>query len=131
MIFGKQSIKFHDPHYKTKHQLMDEIAKCAEPLKINALPGRTTNAYGITLPQRTTVLEGAWQTLRLAIPPVDPKSRTAPLWKERCAALITISEEYTDYFGKTACSALHAASQWSQEQARNSPSQRHGYELWL
>lgn len=127
-IFGKQSIKFHDPHHKTKHQLMDEIAKCAEPLKIDALPGRITNAYSISLPQSMTVLEGAWQTLRLAIPPVDPKSRTARLWKKRCAALITVSKEYTDYFGKTAFSALQAASQWSQEQAQNSPIQRHGYE---
>ena len=128
MIFGKQSIRFHDPHYKTKHQLMDEIAKCAEPLRVDALPGRITNAYGISLPQSMTVLEGAYQTLRLAIPPVDPKSRTARLWKDRCAMLIAVSEEYAKYYGKTAFSALQAASQWSRDQSRNSPIQRHGYE---
>ena len=128
IIFGKQSIKFHDPHYKTKHQLMDEIAKCAEPLKIDALPGRITNAYSISLPQSTTVLEGAWQTLRLAIPPVDPNSRTARLWKDRCAALIAVSEDYANYYGKTAFSALQAASQWARDKAETSPIQRHGYE---
>ena len=128
MIFGKQSIQFRDPHHKTKHQLMDQIAQHAERLRTDVLPGKIGDVYGILLVQDMSVLEGIWQTLRLAIPPVDPKSRTARLWRDRCGALSTISAEYQKQSGKTVFSVLQAASQWARDQARISPIQRHSYE---
>ena len=128
MIFGKQSIQFRDPHHKTRHQLMDQIAKRAERLRTDALPGQIGGVYGIALAQDMTVLEGVWQSLRLAIPPVDFRSRTARLWRDRCRALRGISEEYEKQFGKTTFSVLQAASQWARDQARTSPIQRHSYE---
>ena len=129
MIFGKQSIQFRDPHHKTKYQLMDHIAKHAEQLRTDVLPGEIGNVYGISLGQEMTVLEGVWQTLRLAIPPVDLKSRAAQVWKDRCADLRAVSEDYQKQFGKTAFSVLQAASQWARDQeAQTSPIQRHRYE---
>ena len=128
MIFGKQSIQFRDPHHKTKHQLMDQIAKSAERLRTDALQGQIGDVYGIPLTQGMTVLEGVWQSLRLAIPPVDLGSRTARLWRDRCRALRQLSEDYEGQFGNTAFSVLQAASQWARGQARTSPIQRHGYE---
>ena len=128
MIFGKQSIQFRDPHHKTKHQLMDQIAERAERLRTETLPGWIGHAYEIALPQEMTVLEGTWQTLRLAIPPVDPNSRTARFWRDRCAALGAIAKKYQDQFGTIAFSALQAASQWARENAQTSPIQRHSYE---
>ena len=128
IIFGKQSIQFRDPHQKTKHQLMDQIAEHAERLRTDVLPGNVGDVYGISLAQDMTVLEGAWQTLRLAIPPVAPKSRTARLWRDRCGALSAVSEEYEERFGRTAFSVLQAASQWARDQVRISPIQRHSYE---
>ena len=128
MIFGKQSIQFRDPHHKTKHQLMDQIAERAEQLRIDELPGQTGRTYEIALPQEMTVLEGAWQTLKLAIPPVDPESRTARFWRDRCAALGAVAKEYQDQFGTTAFSVLQAASQWAREDAQTSPIQRHRFE---
>ena len=128
VIFGKQSIQFHDPHHKSKHQLMDQIAERAERLKTDALQGQIADVYGIALTGDMTVLEGVWQSLRLAIPPVDLGSRTARLWRDRCRALGKFSEEYEEQFGKTAFSVLQAASQWARDQARTSPIQRHSYE---
>ena len=94
MIFGKQSIQFRDPHHKTKHQLMDQIARHAERLRTDTLPDRIGAVYGLSLAPDMTVLEGVWQTLRLAIPPMDPKSRTARLWGSRCGALRAVSGQY-------------------------------------
>ena len=128
MIFGKQSIQFRDPHHKTKHQLMDQIAEHAERLRTDVLPGKIGDIYGISLPEDMTVLEGVWQTLKLAIPPVAPKSRTARRWKDRCSALSAVSEEYEERFGRTAFSVLQAASQWARDRAQTSPIQRHRYE---
>lgn len=128
MIFGKQSILFRDPHHKTKHQLMDQIAKRAEQLRIDELPSQIGRTYEIALPQEMTVLEGVWQTLKLAIPPVDPKPRTARVWRDRCATLVTVAKEYQDQFGTTAFSVLQAASQWAREDAQASPVQRHSFE---
>ena len=128
IIFGKQSIQFRDPHHKTKHQLMDQIAQHAERLRTDALPGRIGDVYGISLLADMNVLEGVWQTLRLAIPPVDQKARTARLWRDRCLALSVVSEEYEERFGTAAFSVLQAASQWARDQARTSPIQRHSYE---
>lgn len=121
MIFGKQSIQFRDPHRKAKHQLMGQIEEHAERFRTDALPGKIGKVYGISLAQDMTVLEGVWQTLRLAIPPVDPKSRTARLWTDRCSALSAVSKEM-------AFSVLQAASQWARDQAPTSPIQRHRYE---
>ena len=128
MIFGKQSIQFRDPHHKTKQQLMDQIAEHAERLRTEDLPDKIGEVYGITLAQDMTVLEGVWQVLRLAIPPVAPKSRTARLWTDRCTALNAISAEFENRFGRTAFSALQAASQWARDQTQTSPIQRHNYE---
>ena len=128
MIFGKQSIQFRDPHHKTKHKLMDQIARDAKRLATDVLPSRIGTVYSIPLIQDMSVVEGAWQTLRLAIPPVDPTSRTARLWKERCAALSTVSHQYEECYGKTVFSVLQAASQWARDQAQTSPIQRHSYE---
>ena len=100
MIFGKQSIQFRDPHRKTKYQLMDQIDEHAERLRTDVLPDKIGNVYRISLAQDMTVLEGVWQTLRLAIPPVDPKSRTARLWTDRCSALSAVSKEYEGTFRK-------------------------------
>ena len=128
MIFGKQSIRFRDPHHKTKHRLMDEIARHAERLRLDALPAKIGSVYVIQLVPDMMVLEGVWQTLKLAIPPVDPEARSARLWRDRCAKLATVSAEYEAKFGRTAFSVLQAASQWAREQARTSPIQRHSYE---
>ena len=128
MIFGKQSIQFRDPHHKTKCQLMDQIAERAELLITDTLQDRIGNVYGISLAQDMSVLEGVRQTLRLAVPPVDPKSRTARLWRDRCTVLNAVSKEYEQQFATTAFSVLQAASQWAQDQARTSPIQRHSYE---
>ena len=128
MIFGEQSIQFKDPHHKTKHQLMDQIAKRAERLRTEALQARIGNTYSIVLPREMTVLEGTWQTLRLAIPPVDPESQTAQSWGKRCSALAAVAEKYQAQFGKTAFSVLQAASEWAREDARTSPIQRNSYE---
>ncbi|MCY4555250.1 MAG: DUF932 domain-containing protein [Chloroflexi bacterium] len=128
IIFGKQSIRFRHPHDKTKQQLMDQIADYAERLRPDALAGQIGDVYAVSLAPDMTVLEGVWQTLRLAIPPVDPKSRTARLWRDRCADLRAVSMDYEHQFGKTAFSVLQAASQWAQHQARTSPIQRHSYE---
>ena len=128
VIFGKQSIQFRVPHHKTKHELMDQIAKRAVPLRTDVLQGQIGNVYGIQLTPGVTVLEGVWQTLRLAIPPVDLGSRTARLWRDQCRALRECSEEYEQQYGKTAFSVLQAASQWARDQARTSPIQRHSYE---
>ena len=128
VIFGKQSIQFRDPHHKTKHQLMDQIAERAERLGTDALQGQIGAVYRMPLIRDMTVLEGVWQSLRLAIPPVDLGSRTARLWRDRCRALREFSGEYEEQFGKTAFSVLQAASQWARDQARTSPIQRHSYE---
>lgn len=128
IIFGKQSIRFRHPHDKTKQQLMDQIAEYAEQLRTDELTGQIGDVYAVSLAPDMTVLEGVWQTLRLAIPPVDPESRTARLWKGRCADLRAVSKEYEHQYGKTAFSVLQAASQWAQHQARTSPIQRHSYE---
>ena len=128
MIFGRQSIQFRDPHRKTKHQLMDQIAEHAQRLRTEVLPGKIGEVYGISLAQDMTVLEGVWQVLRLSIPPVAPKSRTARLWRDRCSALSAVSKEYEERFGRMAFSVLQAASQWAQDQGRTSPIQRHSYE---
>lgn len=128
IIFGKQSIRFRHPHDKTKQQLMDQIAQFAERLRPDELTGQIGDVYAVSLAQHMTVLEGVWQTLRLAIPPVDPESRTARLWRDRCADLMALSTEYEHQFGNTAFSVLQAASQWGQHHARTSPIQRHSYE---
>ncbi|MDE2790530.1 MAG: DUF932 domain-containing protein [Paracoccaceae bacterium] len=128
MIFGKQSIRLRDSHHKSKRQLMDQIARHAEFLSTVELRDSISAAYGLSLAQDMTVLEGVWQILRLAIPPMDPKSRTAGLWRNRCHALRAVSGEYQKQFGKTVFSVLQAASQWAREQAQTSPIQRHSYE---
>ena len=128
MIFGKQSIQFRDPHNKTKHQLMDHIAREAERLSTEAIQAQMGSAFRISLAHDMSVLEGVWQTLRLAIPPVDKQSRTARLWGDRCAALRASSLEYEERFGKTAFSVLQAASQWARDQAQTSPIQRNSFE---
>lgn len=128
LIFGKQSIQFRDPHNKTKQQLMDQIAERAERLPTDAVQDQIASAYGVDLAPDMTVLEGVWQTLRLAIPPVDAKSRTARLWAARCRALRATSQEYEQAFGRTGFSVLQSASQWGQNEARTSPIQRHSYE---
>ncbi|MCY3597463.1 MAG: DUF932 domain-containing protein [Rhodospirillales bacterium] len=128
MIFGKQSIQFRDPHHKTKYQLMDEIAEHAERLRTDALPATIGEVYAVALAPDMTVVEGVWQTLRLAIPPVDSKSRSARLWRDRCRALCAVSEDYQDHYGRTVFSVLQAASQWARDQAHTSPIQRHSYE---
>ena len=127
-IFGKQSIYFKDPHDKTKQQLMDEIAHRARELCTEALSREIGAAYVIRLGGSVSVLEGAWQTLRLAIPPVDPKARVAAQWRNRCTSLRDLAREYERGFGRTAFSVLQAASQWAREHADNSPIQRHSYE---
>ena len=73
MIFGKQSIEFRDPHHKAKHQLMDQIAERAERLKTDALQDQIGDVYGMQLTPDMTVLEGVWQSLRLAIPRGGPR----------------------------------------------------------
>ena len=128
IIFGKQSIRFRDTHHKTKHQLMDQIARDAERITTDAIPSRIGAVYATPLVHGMSVLEGVWQTLRLAIPPVVETSRTAGMWQDRCAALIATSHEYEQHHGKTAFSVLQAASQWGQAQARTSPIQRNSYE---
>ena len=128
IIFGKQSIRFQHPHDKTKQQLMDQITDYAERLQVDELTGQIGDVYAVSLAPGMTVLEGVWQTLRLAIPPVEPKSRTARLWRDRCADLRAVSKDYENQFGNTAFSVLQAASQWAQHQARTSPIQRHSYE---
>ena len=128
LIFGKQSIQFRDPHHRTKQQLMDQVAERAERLATDTMQEEIANAYGIRLASDMTVVEGVWQTLRLAIPPVDAKSRTARLWAARCRALLTMSQEYEQEFGRTGFSVLQTASQWGRNEARTSPIQRHSYE---
>lgn len=128
IIFGKQAIRFRDAHHKTKHQLMDQIARDAERMSADAIPSRIGAAYAVPLVHGMSVLEGVWQTLRLAIPPVDETSRTAGMWKDRCASLIATCLEYELSYGNTGFSVLQAASQWGQEQAQTSPIQRHSYE---
>ena len=128
IIFGKQSIRFRDAHHKTKHQLIDQIARKAERMTTDVITNRVGAVYAIPLAQGISVLEGVWQTLRLAIPPVDKASRTAAMWHDRCATLIATSLEYEQHHGKTAFSVLQAASQWGQAQAQTSPIQRHSYE---
>ena len=128
MIFGKQSIQFKDPHHKTIHQLTDQIAQEAELLPTFDLTSRIGTIYGIPLAKEVSVLECVWQTLRLAIPPVDPKSRNAKQWQGRCATLISLCHDYHEEHGKTAFSVLQAASQWAREQTQISPIQRHSYE---
>lgn len=104
---------------------MDQIAQYAERLRTDDLAGQIGDVYAIRLAPDITVLEGVWRTLGLAIPPVDPESRTARLWRDRCADLRAVSKEYYHQFGKTAFSVLQAASQWAQHQARTSLIQRH------
>ena len=128
MIFGKQSIQFRAPHHKTKQQLMDQIARDAQRLSTDQLSEQMGKAYGIRLNAGMDVLEGVWQTLRLAIPPVDPDSRTAPMWRVRCAALCVVASKYENEHPPNAFSVLQAASQWAHEAARTSPIQRHSYE---
>ena len=128
MIFGKRSIRFRDPHHKSKHQLMDQIAGSAEFLRTAELRDGISAAYGLSLPQGMTVLEGVWQVLKLANPPRDSGSQVVGLWGERCHALRAVSGKYQRDFGETAFSVLQAASQWARDQAQTSPIQRHGYE---
>ena len=128
MIFGKQSIQFRDPHHKTKTQLMDQITQNAQHLPTKMLSEQIGSAYGLRLLPDMSVLEGVWQTLRLAIPPVDSKARTAGVWHERCLALCRLAGEYEDSNGRTIFSVLQAASQWAREQEQTSPMQRHSYE---
>ena len=128
LIFGKQSIQFRDPHNKTKQQLMDQIAERAERFATDAMRAQIANAYSIPLAADMTVLEGVWQTLKLAVPPVDARSRTARLWAARCRAVRTMAREYDQAFGRTGFSVLQTASQWGQNEARTSPIQRHSYE---
>jgi len=126
IIFGKQSISLRQPHDKTKQQLMDQIANDAEQLRTDELVGKVGNAYAVRLKSGMTVLEGVLQTLGLAIPPVNPKSRTA--WRKRCGALIAVSKKYECKFEKTAFSVLQAASEWAQRDSQTSPIQRLNYE---
>ena len=127
MIFGKQPIQqFRFPHLMTKQQLMDQIAKRAEQFATDTMQNQIANAYRIRLATDMTVLEGVWQILKLAVPPVDNKSRTTRLWAARCRALLNMSQEYEREFGRTGFSVLQAASQWGKEETR--PIQRHIYE---
>lgn len=127
IIFRKQSVQLRAPHHKTKQELMDYVAEQAEKMDTGKLSLRIGKAYAISLDDGMTVLEGVWQTLRLAIPPVQPNSRTANFWKERCTSLKEISEDYQTQFGQCVFSVLQAASQWSQDQ-KVSPTQLNSYQ---
>lgn len=127
MIFGKQSIQLRAPHHKTKQELMDFVAEQAGYMDTGELSPRIGQAYAISLDDKMTVLEGVWQTLRLAIPPVQSNSRPTSVWKERCASLKRISEYYEEQFGQYAFSVLQAASQWAQDQ-KISPIQLNSYQ---
>lgn len=127
IIFGKQSIQLRAPHHKTKQELMDYVSEQAEYMDTGKLSLQIGKAYAISLNDGMTVLEGVWQTLRLAIPPVQPNSRTANVWKERCTSLKQISEDFQTQFGHYAFSVLQAASQWAQDQ-KVSPTQLNSYQ---
>ena len=128
MIFDKQSIQLRTPHHKTKQQLMDQIAQEAKRLETSALSRQISTAYSTPLAPSMDVLEGVWQTLRLAIPPVKQDDRSARLWEKRCATLSDRAYVYEEQHGKTAFSVLQAASQWAREQAQMLPIQRNSYE---
>ena len=72
MIFGTQSIRFRDPHHRSKIQLMDDIAQTAKRLATERLPAEIGATYGRSLDPGMSVLEGIWQTLRLAVPGAEP-----------------------------------------------------------
>ncbi len=126
IIFGKQSIQIRAPHHKTKYQLMDEIALQARPVEITALHERISHAF--SLKSDMNVLEGAWQVLELTIPEPNSKSRVAKTWIDRCRKLVSLAKKYENQYGQNAFSALQAASEWAQNSAETSPTQRNSYE---
>ena len=128
IIFGKQSIQIRAPHHKDKYQLMDEIASQAKLVEVSTLRDKISRAFGFNLGNYKDALEGAWQVLDLAIPELNPKSRVAKTWIDRCRKLTSIAEKYENQYGKNAFSALQAASEWAQNSAETSPTQRNSYE---
>ena len=128
IIFGEQAIRFKDPHHKRKESLMDDIAESARPLAIEHLPSELASAYGCQLPDDMGVLEGIWQTLRLAIPRPNRRAPNATQWVERCRLLSQVASRYESGHGRTAFGALQGASEWARESANKLPMQRHSYE---
>ncbi len=126
IIFGRQSIQIRTPHHKDKYQLMDEIALQARPVETKLLRERISCAF--SLGNDMSVLEGVWQVLGLAIPEPNSKSRVARNWIDRCKKLVSFSEKYESQYGQNAFSALQAASEWAQDSAETSPTQRNSYE---
>lgn len=126
IIFGKQSIQIRAPHHKDKYQLMDEIAMQARPVEMAALHEKISRAFNIR--NGMSVLEGAWQVLELAVPGPNSKSRVSKTWIDRCKNLVSLAEKYENQCGKNAFSALQAASEWAQNSAETSPTQRNSYE---
>lgn len=128
MIFGERSIRLKDPHSMDKQELLDVIASKAESLSTKALQDEIGAAYGLTLPEDMTFVEGVWQTLELNVPPVNPNARNARQWEQRCAALVQLAGEYEGNYGRTVFSVLQAASQWTRDRTQEAPVRRGSYE---
>ena len=126
IIFGKQSIQIRAPHHKDKYQLMDEIASQAKPVETAVLQRNVSRAFNLN--NHMSVLEGAWQVLDLTIPDPNSKSRVSRTWIDRCTNLISLAGKYENQYGENAFSALQAASEWAQNSAETSPTQRNSYE---
>ena len=128
MIFGTQSIRFRDPHHRSKVDLMDDIARTAKKLAMERLPAEIGATYGYSLDAGMNVQEGIWQTLRLAVPSPNPSSRNARHWINRCRDLLDVTENYERNHGSTVFSVLQGAAEWARSQTHEAPIQRHSYE---
>ena len=128
MIFGTQSIRFRDPHHRSKMQLMDDIAQTAKRLATEKLPAEIGATYGRSLDPGMSVLEGIWQTLRLAVPVPNPRAPNGKQWTKRCRDLQEVGETYDRNHGRTVFSALQGAAEWARSQGDQAPIQRHSFE---
>ena len=128
MIFGTQSIRFRDPHHRSKIQLMDDIAQSAKKLATERLPAEIGATYGCSLDPGMSVLEGMWQTLRLAVPMPNPRAPNSKQWLKRCRDLQELGKKYERNHGRTVFSALQGAAEWARSQGDQAPIQRHSFE---
>lgn len=127
LIFGKPSIRFKDPHNKSKQQLMDFIAKNTNPLDVRRLRTEIDRAYRLDL-HENRLIPAMLQTLRLVIPPVEPTPQNALSWQKKCTHLLEIAEAYEREWGLTAFSAIQASTEWVKRLMSESPIRRDSYE---
>ena len=128
LIFGTQSIRFRDPHHKSKQSLLDYIADKTKLLKVDQVFAGIERAYHVNLVDQGSLIPSMLQTLRLSVPSPNSSFQTSNRWTRRCKTLVDIADKYKSSYGQTAFSAIQASSEWVKHLMSESPLQRDSYE---